>query len=385
MKPQRGTEITKQPAGASRLDDMEAGPELEREREWPTDTDPPPSQRRAFISRWNLLTVAPILLLGFAAVAKVHPPHTGPLAAGLVFEPHLFIAVLVALTPVAILGRARFLALALVVTLATGGLLFGSEWISLPGSGARYHDISVMNWNVQHGVRTPADQALQLEGVTADLVALVELEPDAASAIEQDAVLTSHYPYRVMAPAEGAGGLALLSRYPISSANSTGEVAWLDLIVATPRGDVHVIVAHPTHATIVKRTRLGVPDSYRTVNRDEAIAVLRTRIDAELATKDRLLVLGDFNTASSEAEYSVLTVGLRDTHVEVGEGPGWTWRPSRLTFLPFGLLRIDYQLTAGAILPASTSIDCSLPGDHCRLFGDYEIDPLDPGSGRETP
>jgi endonuclease/exonuclease/phosphatase family metal-dependent hydrolase len=362
---------------------MEADPGLESE--WFPRTDSQPPQHRASVSRWNLLTVAPILLLGFAAVVKVHPPHTGPLAVGLVVEPHLFISVLVALAPIAILGRARFLALALVVTLAAGGLLFGSEWISLPGSGARYHNVSVMNWNVQHGARTPADQALQLEGVTVDLVALVELEPAAASAIEQDDVLTGHYPYRVMAPAEGAGGLALLSRYPISSANSTGDVAWLDLIVATPRGNVHVIVAHPTHATIVKRTRLGVPDSYRTANRDEAIAILRTRIDAELATNDRLLVLGDFNTSSSEAEYSVLTAGLRDTHVEVGEGPGWTWRASRLTFLPFGLLRIDYQLTAGAIVPASTSIDCALPGDHCRLFGDYEIDPLDAGSARDTP
>jgi endonuclease/exonuclease/phosphatase family metal-dependent hydrolase len=101
---------------------------------------------------------------------------------------------------------------------------------------------------------------------------------------------------------------------------------------------------------------------------------VRTRIDSALAGGDRLLVLGDFNTAPSEAEYAVLTRGLRDTHTAVGEGPGWTWRPSGIDFLPFGFLRIDLQLTAGAIRPASTSIDCSLPGDHCRLLGDYEID-----------
>ncbi|HEX7490979.1 MAG TPA: hypothetical protein VF337_04690 [Candidatus Limnocylindrales bacterium] len=59
---------------------------------------------------------------------------------------------------------------------------------------------------------------------------------------------------------------------------------------------------------------------------------------------------------------------------EVGEGPGWTWRPSRIDFLPFGLLRIDLQLSAGRIRPVSTSIDCGVPGDHCRLSGDYEVD-----------
>jgi hypothetical protein len=58
----------------------------------------------------------------------------------------------------------------------------------------------------------------------------------------------------------------------------------------------------------------------------------------------------------------------------VGQGPGWTWRPDELTFLPFGLIRIDLQLSGGAIRPSSTWVDCSLPGDHCRLFGAYEID-----------
>ena len=93
-----------------------------------------------------------------------------------------------------------------------------------------------------------------------------------------------------------------------------------------------------------------------------------------LARGDRLLVLGDYNTSPTEKEYSVLSSGLRDTQVEVGEGPGWTWRPGNLAFLGVGFLRIDYQFSAGAVAPVSTSVDCSLPGDHCRLFGDYEID-----------
>jgi endonuclease/exonuclease/phosphatase family metal-dependent hydrolase len=166
----------------------------------------------------------------------------------------------------------------------------------------------------------------------------------------------------------------VLSRYPISDVVSTANPSCLDLVVSTPQGRVHVIAAHPAHADIVTRTSLRLPVGYDPSSRDAEIAKIRTRIDPTLAAGDRLLVLGDFNTASSEPEYTVLTRGLRDTHVQVGEGPGWTWRPSRIDFLPFGFLRIDLQLSAGAILPASTSIDCSLPGDHCRLFGDYEID-----------
>ena len=332
------------------------------------------SLRAAFQPRTHLLAIVPGLLAVWAAVSTILPPRSGLPAMLMVFEPLLFIAALVVLAPLALWRRARTLAAALAVAVILGGCLFGSEWISLPGSGAGRHDISVMSWNVQYGTRTPADQAAQLRGATADIVALMEVEPDASAAIDADPTVAAHYPYRALAPRVGPWGLALLSRYPISDVVSTADPACLDLYVAAPQGKVHVIVAHPNHAAIGTVTRLRLPVGYDPSDRDREIAVVRGRIEAALAAGDRLLVLGDFNTTPSEAEYGVLTHGLRDTHVEVGEGPGWTWRPSRIDFLPFGFLRIDLQLTAGAIRPASTSIDCSLPGDHCRLFGDYEID-----------
>ena len=330
--------------------------------------------RGALRTRMDLLAVIPGALGVCAAAATVLPPRSGMAAMAMVFEPHMIILVVVVLAPLALWRRARMLAAALAVTVIVGGCLFGSEWISLPGSGASRHDLTVMTWNVQYGTRTPANQAAQLDGATADVVALMEVEPDASAAIASDTTLRTHYPYRALAPRAGAWGLVLLSRYPIGNVDSTSNPACLDLWVTTPRGRVHIIVAHPIHADIDTRTPLRLPVGYDPSGRDAAIARVRTRIDAALTAGDRLLVLGDFNTSPSEPEYAVLTRGLRDTHVQVGEGPGWTWRPSRIDFLPFGFLRIDLQLTGGSIYPASTSIDCSLPGDHCRLFGDYEID-----------
>jgi endonuclease/exonuclease/phosphatase (EEP) superfamily protein YafD len=144
--------------------------------------------------------------------------------------------------------------------------------------------------------------------------------------------------------------------------------------LATPRGPVRLIVGHPMHADIGTVTPLRLPVAYDPAVRDAEVAIVRQRAEAALAAGARLLLVGDFNTAPSETEYRVLAAGLRDTHVEVGLGPGWTWRPSRLASLPMGWLRIDLQFSAGAIQPASTWMDCSLPGDHCRLFGSYEID-----------
>jgi endonuclease/exonuclease/phosphatase family metal-dependent hydrolase len=330
--------------------------------------------RWGVLARTDSLAIIPGSLALASVLAAILPPRSGLPTLAMVFEPHLYIAAIVVLAPLAFWRRARTLAAVLAIIAIIGGSLFGSEWISLPGSGAGRHDISVMTWNVQYGTRTPAAQAAQLETVSADLVALMEVEPDASDAIAADPILTSRFPFRVLAPRPGAWGLAILSRYPISDVLSIEDPSCLDLMVATPQGKVHVIAAHPNHADIDTRTPLRLPVGYDPTGRDAAIARVRTRIDAALAAGDRLLVLGDYNTTPSEPEYAALSRGLRDTHEEVGEGPGWTWRPSRIDFLPFGFLRIDLQMSAGKIRPVSTSIDCSLPGDHCRLFGDYEID-----------
>ncbi len=111
---------------------------------------------------------------------------------------------------------------------------------------------------------------------------------------------------------------------------------------------------------------------YDPAPRDARIATIRAKIDRSLAAGERLIVVGDFNTTSTEPEYQVLTKGLRDTHVEVGMGPGWTWRVVRS--LPVGFLRIDLQLSGGAITPSSTRVACPSGGDHCQLFGTYQID-----------
>src|ERR1035437_7702599 len=135
------TQIANHPVSTGRLDGMEA--HLDSKPESSVNDQAVPARRGAFSATGNLLAVIPIALLGFVAVTAFHSPQSGPLAIGLVLEPHLFLAVLVILTPVALLGRANVLAATLLLTLTTGGILFGSEWMSLPGSGASHHDLSV--------------------------------------------------------------------------------------------------------------------------------------------------------------------------------------------------------------------------------------------------
>ena len=333
---------------------------------------PGPAARRILIvaaSGWSAVAVG---LAVFAVASVALPLGIGPLGFVVVFEEQLLLGATLLLVPLAIATRARHVTLALVVSGLVFGGLFGSEWASLPGSAAGRDDLTVLSWNLEYGARTPSEAVGQLQGADADLIALVELEPPISAAIEADPTLTARYPYRLMVPRDLAWGVGLMSRYPIGEPVSIYPPACLEVLVATPRGPVRVIVGHPRHASV--HGVLRVPLVYDSAPRDVRIDTIRGLIDQSLASGERLLVLGDFNTTSSEPEYRVLTEGLRDTQTEVGEGPGWTWRPDQLTWLPFGLIRIDLQLSSGAIRPSATWVNCSLPGDHCQLFGTYEID-----------
>jgi hypothetical protein len=78
-------------------------------------------------------------------------------------------------------------------------------------------------------------------------------------------------------------------------------------------------------------------------------------------------MLGDLNTAASEPAFDRFVEGLRDVHREVGFGPGWTWRPIRLEFLGFGLVRIDHVVVSADIVPTSIDVTCPPVGDHCLV------------------
>ena len=144
------------------------------------------------------------------------------------------------------------------------------------------------------------------------------------------------------------------------------------MLIQTPRGPLRLIDTHPMPAAMSAGDLF--PLSFDPTIRNRQIDVIRGHVEASLAAGETLLMVGDFNTSPTEGEYRVLTKGLRDTQVEIGEGPGWTWRPNRLEFTGVAFLRLDLQLTAGSIRPSSISVDCSHPGDHCQVVGGYEMD-----------
>jgi endonuclease/exonuclease/phosphatase (EEP) superfamily protein YafD len=318
-----------------------------------------------------IATIAVLTVLASVVLARALDWRSGLPGLAVVLEQHLVLAVGAVLVAVIAVDRSRAQFVVGGVFLIFAIIAFGSEWVSEPRG--RAPDLTVWSWNLERGARSPAALIEALRSSTADVIALQELEPDHAGAIEADSVLLGRYPYRELAPDDGYLGIGLLSRYPLSDVERWRDPAGISASVDAPEGEVSMINAHPLPGRI--STVLGLPVGFDPSVRDADIARVRERVDAALARSERVLVVGDYNTSPTEPAYDVLAAGLRDAHVEVGQGPGWTWRPSRLEALPLGLLRIDLALIGPSLEPVSSRVDCSLPGDHCRLVVELSIDP----------
>ncbi len=330
-----------------------------------------------------LLVALAVLASALVLTALVVRPRTGLLTLVSTFEVHvLAVATLAAL--VGLLGslsggrgRAWIRLLALGVLVLAVVRLGDELWSPAPdaamGAAGTTTELRVLTWNLELGSKAAAPSVQGIAAIDADVVALQELTPDVAAAIEADPTLRARYPYRILEPDPGVDGLGLLAKRPLVTRGLEREPLILraGLLLADGRL-VDVLDVHPYPPGI--RTIAGLPLSLDTRRRDEDLGV----IGARAATGDDpalALVVGDLNTAPAEPGFADLWDGLTDAHEAVGTGPGFTWRPSSLEGLGIGLVRIDHVLTGQWLEPVATSVDCSLPGDHCRLIVTLRVAP----------
>lgn len=325
-----------------------------------------------------LAAAYPVALLVLSLQQVLMPQRNGLLAIGQLVAPHLFLAALL-LVPLALIGRSprlrrprRVLRLALAVLVVVGLVRFVPGMVSLPASeSSDATQVSVMSWNRQALDGPTADDVIAVVRASgSDIVAIQELRFDDAALVDADPLLATRYPYRVLRPHGGTFGLGLLSAQPILDQGSRDmpHTVWARLDLRGGR-EMVVVNAHPLPGAI--RTLDGlpvpVPVGYDVSERDLAIGRLRAElVDPLLADGERVVLVGDFNTTVREPAFAELSAGLVDVHASVGLGPGSTWRPDRLEWLPFGVLRIDHMFAGPGIRPQGISTDCTPRGsDHC--------------------
>ena len=305
-----------------------------------------------------------LIVLGVLAVHVLLPQRSGPIALSEVLEPYVVLSALIA-AAFAVRSRSTAGRVAIAVFLVVVLGRYAPGWISFPSSAVG-EPLKVVAWNLEAGPDAGQRALGGLLASDADLVGLEELQPAAADALSSDPTLLARLPYRVLAPHHSVLGIGLLSSYPIVEHVVSTDPPFMRALVDPPGSDPFaVFVVHPLPARFV--TLAGLPVAIDTARRDAAIEHIRSVIDADLAVGRSILVLGDLNATEREPAYLDFSAGLRDAHLDAGIGPGFTWGPGRLGFLPFGLLRIDYILATPDFAAQRSNVDCSLRSDHCRL------------------
>ena len=329
----------------------------------------------------TLLAAFAVLVLLEVAVNVVLSPQTGPAALAIVLEPYLLaagaaaglLAIVTSLGSGAAGARIRLVGAVMIVVAV---VRLGGEWWSPTPTVAHAAnpaplELRVMTWNLELGSKAAADSVAGITGADADLVALQELTPDVATAIESDPALRKRYPYRILEARDGVAGMGLLSRMPLVVGSYSAGPLILRAGLLLPDGrTIEVLDVHPYPPRVTFLSR--VPVGLDTRQRDADLAAIRGLVEA-MPDPGAALVIGDLNTTPFEPGYRELSEGppestLTNAHGAVGTGTGFTWRPSSLEGLKLGLLRIDHVLTGTWLRPIAVREDCTLPGDHCRLL-----------------
>ncbi|MFI0470488.1 endonuclease/exonuclease/phosphatase family protein [Saccharopolyspora sp. 5N102] len=236
--------------------------------------------------------------------------------------------------------------LAMLIPALVWCLVFGANL--LPHASAATGNLRVVSQNLYASNDNPAATAADLAATNADVVGVQELTAPGRRAIAT--VLGDDHPHHAT-----IGTVGVWSRYPIT------EVARVDLGLGwtralrarlhTPHGPIEVYVVHLPSLR---------PESIDQRNQalDELADALRTD------NSSRAIVLGDFNTASSDRAMQRLPSKARAVRQDTGSGFGFTW-PAR-----FPLVRLDHILQWG-LHPTDTNTIHTRGTDHRAVLADF--------------
>jgi vancomycin resistance protein VanJ len=284
---------------------------------------------------WRLLVASPLMI-------RWWPLQVSEIFAVWALAPVPFLLV------AGLVWRSRWLWLSLLVPL----IWFGSEYGSLflpsypPAARASVEGkmLRVMTLNTWHESDSDGEFAEFVKQQQPDLIALQEVGSYFNLELKD---LSDEWPYQMHTMAGPHDNIVLLSKFPIVSEESDRE--WRGCFCAQAVIDWHgravrIVVVHIWSPYYDVDTNGLVPQVT-----DFTAAHQKVTYDALLmrmqASREPLIVLGDFNTTERQPGYAQLyAVGLEDAHAAVGWGLGHTYPApySEFAWLPVSLIRIDH-------------------------------------------
>lgn len=234
----------------------------------------------------------------------------------------------------ALMARSAGAAVAVLLPALVWAVMFGSAVLrSSPGGDS---DLSVATVNV--GVRNNSSgTAARAIADDLDMIAAQELTPGGPAAKALNKIFRYH---------RNVSTIGLWSRFPLSEPDffdvGLGWERALRTVAKTPAGDVTVYVMHLASA------RPG-----HTATRDKTLAEARKLIEADKS--ERILLLGDLNTATDDRGLANLAPPLLNAQEEAGEGFGFTWPSNFPITRPDHILYKGMTATRAGVAPATGS------------------------------
>lgn len=208
-----------------------------------------------------------------------------------------------------------------------------------------------------------------------DMLLLQEVTPAWHKMLERS--LAARYPHRPSRPQEGVSGFAMFSRVPlqrVTYVNRAGASPFAQCaLVPRDNGKTPMVCnVHMLGSPIRFTSLTDVATSYHASAQARASEwhVLLDHVERNNAPVH--VLAGDFNTL----EWEPLHATMRRTHVDVFRylrwEPGFTFPVTPR--LPLGpIIRIDYVLTAGEVLPLATDVVPLFGSDHQAVMAVLDL------------
>jgi endonuclease/exonuclease/phosphatase (EEP) superfamily protein YafD len=317
-----------------------------------------------------LLTALAVAALAFAAatlVVRAWPVSNVFALVAAIGSPYAPFVALTGLVLAALSRRILLSIIAVLVVTATSVFLVPQYYFGRSTEGNQYADIRMLSSNLRKG-RADASSFVGLATESADVITVSELTPEEAERFSQ-AGIGEVFPYSVLIPAAGAGGIGLWSRFPLTTVTPgkrPGNMAIAAARLRVPGVRLHPLVASVHVTSPVANERDSVDDWRR------GIAAAKAVLDgfADAAGSAAVIVAGDFNSTHDMRQFrDLLTNGYRDAVEQTGAGfvptfPANSWLPP--------VLAIDHVLTRGC--RAATVRATTIAGsDHRGLLATVQI------------
>ncbi len=229
--------------------------------------------------------------------------------------------------------------------------------VAIPDAARRGPHLRIVSANLNYSNDHHPAVVAELARDDADVIVLEEVTPAWWSAIEASTLVSTHPHYVHRERSEG-GGLAVLSRTPLTDVveHQAGRWPQFTATLSVDGRAVHLVAVHAITPLLFSRSQ----QSQR-----EITAVVRG------LPKPRIVV-GDFNaTPYSRWFHQLLDLGLREAHDAVGRPLATTWpNGTHHHILP---LRLDHLFADASIVPLSAAEGTGAGSDHRPIIVDLAI------------